>query len=282
VDGPDILVRSLSQPAVPDKFGNLWQYHSRSDRHSKVACWAILFDLLQSSSLLASHAAAGKVRFGINQQMRDFRTNRAKDLDLVIGRPGPNPLPRPPATMEELAVRWGVRLSPDQQVALGQLPQLIEGTVGNVLLALEAKACMTAHIKALPRLFDELTSSYATVHADTQQALAVGFVMINASPTFVSTDRNKYDLSVHHPTVSTHPAHAAARAVAKVMEIERRTSATKDGFDALGVTVVSMRNDGSPVELIHEPPAPRPEDVHSYQRMVGRLAQAYDVSFAGI
>lgn len=282
MDGPDILVRTLSQPAVPDKHGNLWQYHSRSDRHSKVACWAILFDLLQNSSLLASHVATSKVRFGINRQMRDFRTNRTKDLDLVIGRPGPNLLSRAPTTMEELAVRWGVRLSPEQQVTLTQLPPLAEGTVGNVLLALEAKACMTAHIKALPRLFDELTSSYATVHADTQQALAVGFVMINAARTFVSPDLNKYDLSVQHPTVSTHPAHAATRAVAKVMEIERRTSATKDGFDALGVTVVVMHNDGSPVELLHEPPAPRPEDVHSYQRMVGRLAQAYDLSFAGV
>lgn len=282
MDGADILVRTLSQPAVPDKYGNLWQYHSRSDRHSKVACWAILFDLLQSSALLAAHVTTGKVQFGINRQMRDFRTNRTKDLDLVIGRPGQDPLPRPPATMEGLAVRWGIRLSPEQQIILRELPPLVEGTVGNVLLALEAKACMTAHIKALPRLFDELTSSYATVHADTQQALAVGFVMINAAPTFVSTDLNKYDLSVQHPTVSTHPAHAATRAVAKVMEIERRTSATRDGFDALGVTVVSMRNDGSPVELLEGPPAPRPQDVFSYQRMIGRLAQAYDVSFAGI
>jgi len=282
VDGPDILVRTLSQPAVPDKHGNLWQYHSRSDRHSKVACWAILFDLLQHSSLLASHVDGDKIRFGINREMRDFRTNRTKDLDLVISRPGPDALSRPPATMDDLAVRWGVRLSPEQREKLATLPRLTEGTAGNVLLALEAKACMTAHIKALPRLFDELTSSYATVHADTQQALAVGFVMINAAPTFISPDRNKYDLSVQHPTVSTHPPHAATRAVAKVMEIERRTSPTKDGFDALGATVVSMRNDGSPVELVTAPPAPRPEDVYSYDRMIGRLAQAYDLTFASV
>ncbi len=99
MDGPDIIVRTLSQPAVPDKHGNLWQYHSRSDRHSKVACWAVLFDLLQHSPLLATHAAAQKVTFGINRTMRDFRTGRTKDLDLVISRPGPGALPRPPATM---------------------------------------------------------------------------------------------------------------------------------------------------------------------------------------
>ena len=37
VDGPEILVNMLSQPRVPDKFRNLWQYHSSSDHHSKVA-----------------------------------------------------------------------------------------------------------------------------------------------------------------------------------------------------------------------------------------------------
>jgi hypothetical protein len=282
MDGPDIITRTLSQPAVPDKHGNLWQYHSRSDRHSKVACWAILFDLLQHSRSLASHATAGKVRFGINREMRDFRTNRTKDLDLVIGRPGSDELTRPPATMHDLALRWGLRLTEDQRTVLADLPPLVEGTIGNVLMALEAKACMTAHIKALPRLFDELSSSYSTVHADTNQAIAVGFAMVNASPAFLSADMNKYDLTERHATVNQHPAHAAARTIAKLREIDRRTGPGTDGFDAFGAMVVSMRNDGSPVTLVTAPPAPTPSDVDSYQRMIGRVAQNYDVLFAGI
>jgi hypothetical protein len=52
MNGPDILVRTLSRTNVSDKYGNPWQYHSRSDHHSKVACWGIVFDLLRSSSLL--------------------------------------------------------------------------------------------------------------------------------------------------------------------------------------------------------------------------------------
>lgn len=280
--GPGIIVRTLSQPAVPDKHGNLWQYHSRSDRHSKVACWAILFDLLQQSPRLAAHATEAKVTFGINRQMRDFRTNRTKDLDLVISRPGPGVLPRPPATLYDLALRWGLRLTLEEWARLAELAPLVEGTAGNVLVALEAKACMTAHVKALPRLFDELSSSYATVHADTQQALAAGFVMINSSPIFLSADRNKYDLTEQHPTVNTHPLHAVTRTIAKLREIDRRTGPGTDGFDAFGAMVVSMRNDGSSVTLITDPPAPRSEDVDSYQRMIGRVAQAYDVTFSGI
>jgi len=282
VDGPEIIVRTLSQPAVPDKHGNLWQYHSRSDRHSKVACWAVLFDLLQHSPLLATHAAAHKITFGINRTMRDFRTGRTKDLDLVISRPGSGKLPRPPATMHDLALRWGLRLTPDQWALLPDLAPLVEGTAGNVLVALEAKACMTAHIKALPRLFDELSSSYSTVHGDTQESVAVGFAMINASPSFLSADMNKYDLTERTPTVNTHPEHAVTRTITKLREIDRRNAPGTSGFDAFGAMVVSMRNDGSPVTLVSAPPAPKTADVDSYDGMVRRIVQRYDVTFGQI
>jgi len=90
MDGPKILAKSMSTPQVTDQFGNLWQYHSRSDQHSKVACWALLFDLLHHCPLLRHHIKVGKIGFGINHEMRDFKNNRSKDLDLVICTPGPD------------------------------------------------------------------------------------------------------------------------------------------------------------------------------------------------
>ena len=47
-----------------------------------------MFEALQHSALLRRHVEAGKVVFGVNQQMRDYRTNRTKNLDLVIATPG--------------------------------------------------------------------------------------------------------------------------------------------------------------------------------------------------
>lgn len=284
MDGPDIITRTLSQPAVPDKFGNLWQYHSRSDRHSKVACWAVLYDLLQHCNLLAQHVYDGKVVFGINRTMRDFRTGRTKDLDLVISRPGGGKGPAAPASLHDLALRWGLRLSPEQLQTLPRLPPLIEGPAGNVHVALEAKACMTAHIKALPRLFDELTSSYSTVHADTEDAIAVGFAMVNASPDFLSSDLNKYDLTQRNPTVNEHPGHAVARTITKLREINRRTGAGPgpDGFDAFGTMVVSLRNDGTPVRLISGAPGPVPGDTDTYEAMIGRVSQRYATTFGHV
>jgi hypothetical protein len=84
MDGPEILTRSMTATKISDQFGNQWQYHPRSDRHSKVACWAAFYDLLNTSSLLRMHVADGKVIIGVNHTMQDFKTRRKKELDLVI------------------------------------------------------------------------------------------------------------------------------------------------------------------------------------------------------
>jgi hypothetical protein len=283
MEGPEIVAHTLSRPGTPDRYGNMWQYHSRSDRHSKVACWAILFDMLQHSSMLRRHVDSGRVVFGINQEMRDYRTNRTKNLDLVIAVPGDRGMGGRPVTLADLAVRWSVRLAEEQQRALADLPSIVEGPTGMVLVAMEAKACMTAHIKALPRLFDELNSSHATIHANTDGALAVGFAMVNASPTFISPDLNKNDLTAVPPVISEHRQPLwATRAVAKLEELPRRTGHGQDGFDAMGIVVVDMANDGTPVQVVQDPPAPKPADVFHYDQMLRRLIHLYETSYSGL
>jgi hypothetical protein len=161
LDALDILVRTLSRPTPMGPSKSPWQYHSRSDRHSKIACWGVLFDLLQTSALLRAHVADGKVVFGVNHVMRDFVNNKKKALDLVLCRPGEaeGSPKRRPATLEALAERWGISLTGDQLAKMSSLPLISEGPVGAVLVALEAKATMTEHSKAGPRLYDELNSS---------------------------------------------------------------------------------------------------------------------------
>jgi hypothetical protein len=161
--GPDILVRSLSEVTRRDRYGNEWQYHSRSDHHSKVACWGIVFDLLRTSPLLRRHVENGVVHFGINHEMRDFVHDRKKNLDLVLCT-GPASGGRSPMSLRTMATEYGIRLSPAESAELDRLPELVRAPVGAVLMALEAKACMTAHQRALPRLYDELNSSHLTVH----------------------------------------------------------------------------------------------------------------------
>jgi hypothetical protein len=242
-----------------------------------VACWGVLFDLLRSSALLRRHAKDDEIVFGINHEMRDFRSGRKKDLDLVVARPVGPPGDR---TFADLAERYAVVLDDEQRRELDALPALREGPVGAVLAALEAKAAMTEHSKARPRLYDELESSHTAVHGASRQALAIGLVMVNASEAFISPDLNK---GPDRDRVTTHRQPAAAEAtIAKIRELPRRTDVTRDGFDGLGVVVVSARNDDSPVRLVSSPPAPQPGDILHYDNMITRVANEYDTTFRNI
>jgi hypothetical protein len=278
--GEQILARTLQRAAVADSAGKTWQYHSRSDRHSKIACWAILFDLLRTCSLLKSHASAGKVGFGINHEMRDFRVNRKKNLDLVVcvGTPEHDTA----VSLGDYGARIGVELTAGEQTELEALPALRLGTVSHVLMALEAKACMTEHVKARPRLYDELASSFQTIHGDTSGAIAAAFVMINSAESFISSDRNKGRVRAGKLVRNIHKQpDVALKVLEKVMELPRRSDERGQGFDAVGVTMIQCRNDGTPVTIDTGMNGHVPE-IARYDALVQRLGHLYATKFAAI
>lgn len=280
--GPEIIARTMSRPTVLDSAGRPWQYLSRSDRHSKVACWAVLFDLLQTSSLLRTHVVAGKVAFGINRQINDFHTNRKKDLDLVVARTaGAGDHTLQAFDLAVLGTRYRLDLTAEDQRILADLPTSPMGAAGStVLIALEAKACMTEHIKARPRLYDELTSSHSTVHGDNDNALAIGFVLVNVSETFISPGRQHEGVVVNRHR----QPYASEQVLQKLREINRRSGPRSghSGFDAFGVLMIDIGNDGSPVTVASGPPAPARDDDFHYDRMIVRAAHLYDSSFGHV
>lgn len=287
MDALDILISTLSTPVPIGPSKSPWQYHSRSDRHSKVACWGILFDLLQTSGLLRSHVADGKVHFGVNHTMSDFVHNKKKNLDLVLCRPEPSAQANPgsrPVTLQSLADRWQLKLTPVQQATLAALPPISQAPVGAVLAALEAKATMTEHGKAGPRLYDELNSSHQIVHASSNRALSIGFFMVNASGIFISPDRNK-NLGPDQPrnvTIHKQPA-AAERSINVVKGLPRRSGTSGSGYDGLAIVVIDMPNDGTtPVRLITSAPAPPRGDIFNYDAMLTRVSNEYDAAFTRI
>lgn len=281
--GPAILAGYLALPGPADKYGQRWQYNSRSDRHSKVGCWGVAFDLLAQSSLMQQHALAGKIVLGVNHEMRDFHTDRQKVLDLVIARPASDPEGKA-QTFRGLLGQYGIKLDGPQQTLLDVLPDIKVAPVGAVLVALEAKATMTAHVKSLPRLYDELNSSHLAIHGASSQALAIGYVQVNHSTRFVSSVQNSERLSEGLPArVSKHRQPSdTIRVLEKVAQIPRRSGKSGNGFDALGVTVLEFANDGGPVILVDTPPAPQPGSNFHYDSMIVRMANEYDATFARI
>lgn len=292
--GPDILTRTLSVATTGAgskgfAYGNAWQYHSQSDRHSKIACWGLTLDLLLSCPLLRTHVTEGKVGLGINHELRDFRNNKKKNLDLVLCRVsqdrasgGGKGGAKGARDFAGLAIAYALQLEDADRRALGALPALPIAGVATVLVATEAKAAMTAYLKARPRLKDELTSSHQTIHGDNESAIAAGLVLINGASTFVSPGLNKHDLRQSAAVVSKHRQPGdAEKVIAGLRDIQRRSAPSDSGFDALGVVVVDCRNDGSPItRLTAHPPAPSAADDFDYARFVGRLAHLYATRFS--
>lgn len=283
MDGPNIIVQTLSQTDnVTDSRGNKWQYFSRSDRHSKTVCWAFLFDLLHHCRLLREHAVEGAVGFGINHQMRDFKQDKKKDLDLVVCRAAPQPGVST-KSFADFATDFKICLTEVQREKLRQLPRLEKAPVSNVFLALEAKAAMTSHVKACPRLYDELNSSHSIVHGDSQVAIAAGLVLVNFANEFVSPDSNKVDLAIQPPTISYHrQPRATERTIETILKLPRRHDSNQSGFDGISALIIDCKNDGSPVRLVTEPPAPRKDDTLHYDSLVHRVAHLYRSRFPQI
>lgn len=274
--GPSIIARSLSVATRTDKHGNQWQYHSRSDHHSKVACWAIMFDLMLDCTLLRKHACRAEICYGINLELRDFERDRKKDLDLVICTPN-GPLQE--RDFVDLKEKYQILLSADEQSALESLPKLHCAQVGSVLMALEAKACMTAHQRALPRLYDELNSSHATVHGASEQSLAVGFAMVNFAVDYLSPDLNKKNRATDPDWSRHNQPRDGSLAVEKVEQLPRRSTASGIGYDAFGVMGIDLKNDGSPVSVFLGSPAPTPGDIYHYESMIKRVSHLYSTRF---
>ena len=234
---------------------------------------------MSASKLLRAHVAAGEVTIGINHEMLDFRQGRKKDLDLVIARVADESQTKS-FSLSEIAENLGIRLTPTELTALGDLPVVQRKPVGSVLIALEAKACMTAHSKSRPRLYDELNSSHQTVHGANDAAIACGLVIVNSSKRFISPTNQ---IEGFPPRWSEHQQpKATANVVEKVRQLPRRNHPGEEGFDALGAMVISLVNDGTPVTIDATSAAPVRGDGDSYEEMIDRVVSLYDYRFASL
>lgn len=282
--GLGILVRSMSIATGGFAYGNRWQYHPRSDRHSKILCWAVFFDLMRRQALIAAHVANGRVGFGINHTMNDFQHDRKKNLDLVICKRGDPRKVRTIMTFADMVPAYDIRLTNQERNDLAGLPKIPLTGVLSSLVALEAKACMTEFGKARPRLYDELNSSHLTIHGDTDSAVAAGFVLVNAASTFVSPLRAPFTITDANPapvTRHTQPG-AASSVVEKITQLPRRSHTGVAGFDALGLALIDCANDLSAVTLVAAPPAPQPGDVFHYDNFIDRIETIYATRFSGL
>lgn len=263
--GPTILARSMSLATRRGKSPLAWQYHSRSDSHSKIACWALLFDLLLECDVVREVAEQGRLGFRINHMLVGS-INKTLDLVLTIVQPGRQPMPR--RTFADLVSVLGVALTDPDRQALAGLPVFYEeraDDVSEVAVAVEAKACMTEHVKSLPRLHAEILATGYLAKLAAPHCISVSYSLVNASPSFVSPSGRG--------AVNQHKQPDDARRVVDMIGSAVPTASKNNqyGYDVIGTTVVDCRNDGSPVTVIQSDPAPTRNDHTHYERMLVSL-----------
>lgn len=263
--GPEILARTMSVPTTRGRGDTGWQYHSRSDNHSKVACWTVLFDLLCGCDALHRLAHESRLGFRMNHVMVG-PINKTLDLVITLVDPGRELGAR--GTFAGLVARYGIVLSPAEQQRLERLPVLYEDLrtdVAEVALAVEAKACMTEHTKSIPRLHAEILATGYLARLASPQCITVSYNIVNASPTFRSPGLSG-KVTLHD---QPHDARQVVTMLSKAIPLARQTPGI--GYDVVGVVVLNCANDGSAVTVCSGAAAPdHTEHVH-YERMMVSL-----------
>jgi hypothetical protein len=224
---------------------------------------------------LRDSAAAGKLGFGINHVMVGPIN---KTLDLVITLAPPSRVARQRRAFADFVDVFGVALSDDDRAALRALPVLLHDhadDIAEVAVALEAKACMTEHVKSLPRLHAEILATGYLAKKAVPRCITASYSLVNSATSFV-TPSGKGKPNVHRQPDD-------ARRVAEMIRsaVPTVSDARDYGYDVVGLTVLDCRNDGSPVTVVHDPAvAPAASDRVHYERMVRALCSEYRARFA--
>jgi hypothetical protein len=252
MNAPEKFAAWLSTHEHRDRrFGHIYRYHPRSNAHSIALCTYILEDLLAQCPTLQAQASRGEVAYGINLSYIWPTTQKAKNLDLVVGRPA-------------------------TRILLGQMVEVKALT--EVFVACEAKSVMTEHAKSQPRVYDELSSSHEIVHQGRRDAIAAGITVVNIATTFVSPTRQTPAARLH---ISSHvQPDVTERMVRHLRGLPIRDQIGQVGFDAYCTMVVDCDNQEG-ASLWEGPPAPQPGDRDHYETFMARLARFYTERFIG-
>ena len=266
--GPDILARSMSVPTRRGKKRAAWQYHSRSDTHSKIACWTLLFDALLECDVLRAHAESGRLGFGINYEMIGPIN---KTLDLVLTRVPPTRPKRSRLSFSDLVDRYGIVLDAGDRKELVALPPIMQDDdrdAVEVVVALEAKACMTEHLKSLPRLHAEILATGYLAKRSMPRCIVSSYTIVNAAASF-KTPSGSSKVNRHR---QPEDARRVIDMLAQAVPLARDTHNLL-GYDVIGAVAIDCANTGVPVTVHDVIPA---RDSHvRYERMIRQLCSEY-------
>jgi hypothetical protein len=161
-------------------------------------------------------------------------------------------------------------LTDEEAAEASKLHMVVEETevdMSEVAIAVEAKACMTDHVGALPRLHAEILATGYLAKRATPECTVVSYTLVNASDTFVSSAKTAK--RVRQPE----SADAVLSMLANAVPLCRDQRLL--GYDVVGALSILCRNDGSPVSHSPVEGSPRRDSPIHYERMIRAICSAY-------
>lgn len=132
---------------------------------------------------------------------------------------------------------------------------------------------MTEHLKSLPRLHAEILATGYLAKKASPRCISVSYSLVNAAPYFVTPSGEGKRNAHSQPEDARRTVAMIGRAIPTAGEVKEY------GYDVLGVTVLDCRNDGSPVSVLHDDPAPSKSDHVHYERMIRSLCSEFRARF---
>ncbi len=224
-------------------------YHPRSDKHSNALSDALIADLVSACPAIGERAVRGELvyvrNFDLYHQQSDWNN------DLVIGPPPLGSVK--PLQDDEGSMRYAE-------------PNIVQ-------IAIEHKAVMTEHRKAVKNRRRDLSAYHEHVHRYSNDCIAAGTVVVNISESFQSPLRD--DLTIHKNVTGL-----VQHCLNELRGVPVRQGTSSEGLDALCVLIVSMTNvDPNDTEWRTAAPAPSVGDPLHYDGLVQAVCSGYETRF---
>ena len=229
-------------------------YHSRSDKHSKAVCEAIVIDLMTHCPKIAAEAAARQLVFDYNVELVYGRSRWNTDLSI-----GPPP-PGAPTT------------------ATTAVAGMLRGTPAWTRIAVEAKAVMTKHTGARKNRKRDLEAHHQHVHEYDSKAIAASITLVNAAATFYSP------VPPAGMRIHKNPLRLAQLVVDEVENVTMSSGSSTVGLDAKCALVVDMSNvvqatGDYDVRYLTKPPGPKVGTPIHWDSFIQRICAVYGARY---
>jgi hypothetical protein len=223
-------------------------YHPRSDKHSNALARAIVDDLVRYCPRIRERAAAGELVYDLNVTITAGTAEW--NVDLVLGPPALGTAP------------------PDADTPIART------TPATVQIAIEIKSVMTEHRKAVKNRKRDLEAHHEHVHNYSQEAVAGGVLVINASPEFRSPLRST-------TTVHRQPERLVEHCIAELQAVSARGGTKGYGLEARCAIVVEIDNlQNDRARYVTKPPAPPVGSPLHYDAFIRTICDHYTRRFS--